>query len=148
MNIIENLKKIVLEFPVYVNELLVTNSSALYGIGIIKDPSDIGDIDIALNGKSWRLISEKYPLISTSLTGQKIDLRNMYCKSSFSRPIEFYNSIGHGFKFRQCFKDSIKIDGFHFMNPIDVMEWNYRMGREKDLRRNKIIKEYLKGKED
>jgi len=137
---IHYLKEIYDKFPVYQNESLIMGSTVLYILNIIKEFP--GDIDIVLTGKSWRLMDKRYGYTPSLLDGKKIN----YQPIDVNMPYEFYDIIGHDFKFTQCFKDSIKIDGFHFMNPIDVMEWNYRMGREKDLMRNKSIEKYLRGK--
>lgn len=131
-NLINRIKRLFDSFPIYSSDMLIIGSTTLYLLNLIKKPRDI---DIVIKSKSWRLMFEKYGKIKTPI-GFKIN--------QITHPdVEFLDIIGNGLDFNLCYKKSIIINKIHFMNPNDVLTWNYRMGREKDFDRNLLLEKYL-----
>lgn len=156
MNLISILEDVYKQFPIYKNESLIIGSTYLSLCGIVRHlPSDI---DIVLNGKSWRLMDEVYSNISSPL-GNKINLHYMrllteddrkelskihYVSNDLSSlSVEFFDSIGHDFNFKECFQRCLNIHGFRFLNLVNLRKWYDLMGREKDIWKSDLIQKYL-----
>lgn len=154
MNLIKILEDVYSQFPIYKNESLIIGSTYLSLCGIIQRLPP--DIDIVLNTKSWRLMDETYSSVPSPL-GNKIniyymrlltksdkrELSKIHYVPDDSLSVEFFDSIGHEFSFKECFKRSLNISGFHFLNLVDLQKWYDHMGREKDIWKSYLIQKYL-----
>lgn len=127
----ENLKK--LDLPV--GDFMVVSSGALAVRGI----RESGDLDVVVTESLWKILSEKYPVVSEDGI-DRIDLGN---DIEILSPADSIFGNGKMIPLKESFEKADTFDGIKFMNLEHLKKIKEKLGREKDLRDIQLIDEYL-----